>query len=105
MSIQSNETTAASDENMSPWFPAMTYRPMVAGPWQCKMLGAFDDGTETTHMRWWNGEHWSFPLQPEHEDLDGGFAKPADSYFVRDEVEIYLPRFAWRGFNEDQEPL
>lgn len=95
-----------SDEGMSPWFPASEYRPMVVGPFQCKMVGAFaSDDTEAKHMRWWDGEYWSYPLQPEHETVDGEWIRPADKYFIRDNAEEYNLRFAWRGFNEDQEPL
>lgn len=97
------------DEGMSPWFPAAEYRPMMAGPYQCKMIGAFAkpdaEEPEPKHMRWWDGEFWSYPLQPEHETVDCEYMKPADTYFIRDGVEEYNVRFAWRGFNEDQEPL
>lgn len=96
----------AEDVGMSPWFPANEYRPMAAGPYQCKMIGAFvkpDD--EPKHMRWFDGEHWSYPLQPEHETVDCEYMKPVDTYFIRDDADDYNIRFAWRGFNEDQEPL
>lgn len=100
------ETVLPEDVGMSPWFPANEYRPMAAGPYQCKMIGAFvkpDD--EPKHMRWFDGEHWSYPLQPEHETVDAEYMKPVDTYFIRDDADDYNIRFAWRGFNEDQEPL
>lgn len=98
-------TALAEDMGMSPWFPANEYRPMVVGPYQCKMVGAFADGTDAKHMRWFDGEHWSYPLQPEHETVDCEYMKPADTYFIREDADEYNLRFAWRGFNEDQEPL
>lgn len=108
MNTKSNETQSSDNKleaNMSPYFPASVYRPMMVGPFRCKMVGAFDDGSGSTHMRWWDGQYWSFPLQPEHETLDDEFIKPIATYFVREEIEVYLGRFAWCGFNEDQEPL
>lgn len=94
------------DVGMSPWFPANEYRPIMAGPYQCKMIGAFiKPGDEPKHMRWFNGENWSYPLQPEHETVDCEYMQPADTYFIREDADDYNIRFAWRGFNEDQEPL
>lgn len=84
---------------------ASEFHPGPVGAYQCKMIGAFSDGSDTTHMRWWDGKNWSYPLQPDHEDLDGNYCKPEDSYFVIEEVEEYLARFAWCGFAEDPDPL
>lgn len=96
---------------MTEYLNADQYHPGRVGPYQCKMIGAFDDGSGITHMRWWDGLHWSHPLQPDHEDLDGNYCKPEDTYFihatafdVQDEAE-YLKRFAWCGYAEDPDPL
>jgi hypothetical protein len=93
---------------MSPWFPADEYRPMMAGPFECKAAGPFakpEGEEEPKHMRWWDGEHWSYPLQPDHQDWEGNYFCPESAYFVRRDLDEYLKNFAWRGFNEDQEPL
>lgn len=90
---------------MTPFFSANDYRPVTAGPYECKMAGL--DEEAPTHMRWFDGKHWSMPLQEEHEDLDGGFVKPEESYFLIHAVDTVPAEyeFAWRGFNDDQEPL
>jgi hypothetical protein len=98
-----NEGQTAAQAMMTDYCNASDSTPTRAGPYQCKMIGGFADG-DKTHMRWFDGENWSWPLQPEHE-RDDGFKQPPASYFCRDEVEIYNQRFAWRGFVEDQEPL
>lgn len=90
---------------MTDYTNALGFHPGHVGPYECKMIGAFDDGSGVTHMRWWDGQFWSYPLQPDHEDLDGLYIKPEETYFVRDDVDDYLARFAWRGFIEDQDPL
>lgn len=93
---------------MTDYMNASDFHPAYVGPYRCKMIGAFDDGTGVTHMRWWDGEDWSYPLQPDHEDLDGNYIKPEASYFVPgDEQERaeYMTRFAWCGFAEDPDPL
>lgn len=93
---------------MTEYMNASEFHPAYVGPYRCKMIGAFDDGTGVTHMRWWDGEDWSYPLQPDHEDLDGNYIKPEASYFVPgDEQERaeYMKRFAWCGFAEDPDPL
>lgn len=107
--MNTNETPTAAQPKVEPkmtdWFKASAFHPPMVGPFQCTMVGAFDNGDGTTHMRWWDGEHWSYPLQPEHDAPDGSFYEPATDYFIRDEVSDYLVRFAWRGFAEDQDPL
>jgi len=93
---------------MSEYMNASEFHPARIGAYQCVMTGAFDDGSGVTHMRWWDGEDWSYPLQPDHEDLDGNYLKPEASYFVNgdeDERTEYLTRFAWRGYAEDPDPL
>jgi len=98
-----NEVTAAASP-MTPWFYIHDENegdPVRQGPYECMFLGPLAEEGKT-HMRWFDGRHWSFPLQPEHEREDG-FVKPHDSLFITDRE--LLPRFAWRGFREDQEPL
>lgn len=91
---------------LTDYLKANAFHPGPVGPYECKMIGAFADPNEdVTHMRWWDGQFWSYPLQPDHEDLDGNYSKPEDTYFIRDNAEEYIGRFAWRGFAEDQEPL
>lgn len=96
---------------MTDYMNASEFHPGPVGAYQCKMIGAFDDGTDVTHMRWWDGQHWSHPLQPDHEDLDGNYCKPEETYFIhatafdaQDEAD-YLKRFAWCGYAEDPDPL
>lgn len=90
---------------MSPWFKAMDYRPLTVGPYECKMTDPAEDGP--THMRWFDGDRWSMPLQEEHEDLNGAFTAPSPTYYLAKKTEAWweTTTFAWRGFNEDQEPL
>lgn len=91
---------------MSEYMNASEFHPARIGAYQCVMIGAFDDGSGVTHMRWWDGEDWSYPLQPDHEDLDGNYLKPEPGYFVpEDDRTEYLTRFAWRGYAEDPDPL
>jgi hypothetical protein len=52
---------------MTDWYDGDAFHPPVAGPFQCTILDN-RPAEETMHMRWWNGERWSYPLQPEHED-------------------------------------
>jgi hypothetical protein len=74
--------------------------PVVPGPYQCKLLSTLVEA-EKTHMRWFDGLRWSWPLQPQHEREDG-FKKPEDAHFMPDALPQNI---AWRGFLEDQEPL
>lgn len=97
------------DNTKSPFFKANEYRPMSVGPYQCRLIEA-EDGKDHLHIRWWDGERWSFPM-PFDIDLDdciGG--APAEDQFIQvaTEEELlveHLSRFEWRGYNHDQEPL
>ena len=90
---------------MTPWFLAHEYRPVAVGPYECKMAGA--DEEAPTHMRWFDGDRWSLPLQEEHEDLNGAFCAPASTYYIDTWPQNWweTTTFVWRGFNDDQEPL
>lgn len=97
------------DKTKSPFFPAIDYRPNMVGPFECKLVEA-EDGKEHLHFRWWDGARWSFPLpyDPDLDDCIGG--APAEDQFIQvateeELVEEHLSRFAWRGYNHDQEPL
>jgi hypothetical protein len=81
---------------MSPWFAAHEYRPTMVGPYECNM-----DGSPKCHFRWWNGEQWSMPIE---KGLDDEFIAPPGTFYLTGEM-YYLCDFAWRGYNEDQEPL
>lgn len=99
--------TMSIDNTKSPFFQANEYRPTMAGPYQCKLL---DSEKEHLHIRWWDGERWSFPMpyDPDLDDCIGG--APAEDQFIQvaSEEELFndhLNLFAWQGYNCDQEPL
>ena len=87
---------------MTDWYDGSVFTPAYVGPFQCTILDN-RPAEETMHMRWWNGERWSYPLQPEHEDGKGGYYAPDAEYFMTDADD--RPSFAWRGFCEDQDEL
>lgn len=108
--IEANNHVAAIEQprqdKMTDWFKVSDgHQPPMPGPWQCKiisgMLAAKPDEEPTTHMRWFDGARWSWPLQPEHAREDG-FKKPDESQFLPDGLPTNI---AWRGYTEDQEPL
>lgn len=88
----------------TPYFDAAAYRPTMPGPFECRSKHAPEDGP--THMRWWNGVHWSLPLDVDPADYDGLTAPPPLDWPERDwmQHESYLT-FVWRGYNEDADPL
>jgi hypothetical protein len=98
----SNVAQEQPKQIMTDWYDGSVFAPAYVGPFQCTILDN-RPAEETMHMRWWNGERWSYPLQPEHEDGKGGFYAPADDYYVKDSDD--RPSFAWRGFCEDQDEL
>lgn len=86
---------------------AGAFHPRRVGPYECRMVAPFvaPGEEDITHKRWWNGEHWSYPLQPDHEDLDGHYIEPEAKFFVTDDAVEYQKRFDWRGLAEDPDPL
>lgn len=97
-------TTSATETTLSPWFAANEYRPTMVGPYECRMV-MMGLPSERTHMRWWNGERWSFPIEWAGPNSDVS-APPATHYpTTEDSITESLSRFEWRGFNEDQDPL
>lgn len=98
-------------KDLSPWFQAVDFRPAMVGPFQCRITEDYrGDKTEqqSYHMRWWDGENWSHPLDYD-PDLDDEIKAPPKEQMIHaaDEKDlmIYLERFDWRGFNSDQDPL
>lgn len=92
---------------MTEYLNASQFHPPRVGPFECRMVAPFAAPGEEdiTHKRWWNGEHWSYPLQPDHEDLDGHYLEPESGMFVTEDALEYQKRFEWRGFSEDPDPL
>jgi len=97
----------------TPWFSAAEYRPTMAGPFECSTTNlshrfvagsAMSAMRDATHMRWWNGHAWSFPLDVDPACYDNIKAPPASHYPSADLKVQYLA-FDWRGYNEDQDPL
>ena len=85
---------------MTAYLNANTFAPTREGAYECSILKNEQPST-VPHKRWWDGNRWSWPLQPEHEREDG-FVKPHENYFMSDNV---TQSFAWHGFTEDQDPL
>jgi hypothetical protein len=86
------------------WFNANEFAPTRQGAYECAIvrdIGRTESVSEETHKRWFDGQRWSWPLQPDHEREDG-FVKPHENYFMSDNV---TQSFVFRGFVEDQEPL
>jgi hypothetical protein len=98
-------TEQQARDKMTDWFDVNSHQPPCAGPWQCKiisgMMAAKPDEEPVTHMRWFDGVRWSWPLQPEHMREDG-YKKPDESQFLPEGLPTNI---AWRGYTEDQEPL
>lgn len=99
----SNADAAGWVEGMTDWFHPLRHQPSRVGAYECvTMYGkTIDEARATnTHYRWWNGEQWSFPIEG---NLDDEFAAPPEDRYPLLDAE-YLP-FAFRGFNEDPDPL
>ncbi len=105
-------TMRINTQDLSPYFQAMDYRPTMVGPFQCRVSADYRDGkteAQTIHFRWWNGEHWSYPLDFDPA-IDDEIKPPTQDQIIyagtEEELRAdHLVRFDWRGFNSDQEEL
>lgn len=100
-------------KDKTPYFSAQEYRPLKAGPYECRMVlppqarHASRGGADTTHLRWWDGERmrWSFPLGVDPDEEYAVKAPPEDMYPQHHVHQAHFPQFDWRGYNEDQDEL
>lgn len=89
----------------TPYFGALQNPPARVGPYECQMVAPYGDvdKPDATHMRWFNGTHWSLPI--DHDpDLDDEIKLPPDEDFIRDDTDDLLARFMWRGLADDPNP-
>lgn len=90
---------------LTAYHAAITLQPPRSGPYQCDMVNKPADSTKSLeHFRWFDGTHWSWPLDFD-PDLDDEIVKPPQEKFIHDDEDAVLSMFAWRGYAEDPDPL
>lgn len=106
MMQQKLELTVRAEPDYSPWFNAVDYRPVIAGPYQHRTITENGCVLEMS-MHWWDGNQWSRKLDYDPDLDDEIVAPPADHYPVyASEAEFIadVEQTQWRGFNSDQAP-
>lgn len=106
MKQQKLELTIRHEQDFSPWFNVVDYRPTIVGPYAHQRVTE-DGRIVECGMHWWNGEEWSAKLDYDPDIDDAMVAPPANHYpkYI-DEAEWRAINIGvqWRGFNSNQEP-
>lgn len=102
-------STYKMNKDKTGWFKGTAHKPGHAGPYECRIAWPYGktEDEPPSHFRWFDKAlGWSHPLEYD-PDVDDTILRPTQDQFIggNHEEQLFLERFDWRGFVQDQDEL